>query len=247
MEKVLVTQAEAAGIFDHPDNIGAAREVFVKHFLKNNLPPHLQLWTGEIIDHTVTPNNRDRRHQVDLAIARDDVPVFRVDENAAALMPCEAVLATIEVKSQLTKEHAFSALRAIRAWRAMERSDGSVIALVKAPPSRIINYIFAFKGPTIETLAAYMREFSDKNSVPLGFLFDVCVVLDRGTIVVNDGEVLERKGEHSYLWLEQEQDNLFLFMASMFRSATGFLSTPPALERYFEHRELQPKQNGFIG
>ena len=211
MEKVLATQAEAAGIFDHPDNIGEAREVFMNHFLKNNLPPHLRLWTGEIIDHTVTPTNQKRRHQVDLAVARDDVPVFRVDEDAAALMPCEAVLATIEVKSQLTKEHAFSAFRAIQAWRAMERSGGAGIALVRAPPSRIINYIFAFKGPTIETLAAYMREFSDKNAVPLGHLFDVCVVLNRGTIIVNDGSVLVKQGEHSCLWLEQDQDNLFLF------------------------------------
>lgn len=238
MEKVLVTQAEAAGIFDHPDNIGAAREVFVKHFLKSNLPPHLQLWTGEIVDHTVTPNNQDRRHQVDLAIARDDVPVFRVDENAAALMPCEAVLATIEVKSQLTKEHALRAFRAVQAWRAMERSGGGGIALGRTLPSQIINYIFAFKGPTIETLALYMQEFSDANAVQIGNLFDACLVLNRGVVCVNDSTVFPKQNEHTFLWFEQERDNLFVLMVSLLRAASGFLTTPPVLDRYFGNREL---------
>jgi hypothetical protein len=246
MESVLVTQAEAAGIFDHPDNIGDARELFVNQFLKNNLPPHLRLWTGEIIDHTVTPTNQERRHQVDVAVARDDVPVFLVGERSAALMPCEAVLATIEVKSQLTKQHAFGAFRAIQAWRAMERTAGSSIALVKAPPNRIINYVFAYAGPTVATLVTYMREFSEKNAVPLGNLFDACVVLNRGAIIVNDGAALEKQGEHTYLWLEQKQDNLLLLMASVFQAATGFLSTPPALNRYLAGRPLQPTQSGFV-
>jgi hypothetical protein len=247
MERVLESQAMAAGIFDHPDNIGGARELLVSQFLKNNLPPHLRLWTGEIIDHTVTPANQERRHQVDLAVARDDVPVFLVDENGPALMPCEAVLATIEVKSRLTKQHAFGAFKAIQAWRGMDRTPFVGISSGNTPRDRIVNYIFAFAGPTIQTLIAYMQEFSQVNGVPLGSLFDVCVVLKQNIIFVNDGVLIQEQGEHSHLWLDQEQDNLFMFMISLFRCASGFVSTPPNLERYFGTRRLQPRQSGFLG
>ena len=245
MERVLEAQAVAAGIFDHPDNIGDARELFVNEFLKNNLAPHLRFWTGEIIDHTVTPTNQARRHQVDLAVARDDVPVFLVGEKAAALMPCEAVLATVEVKSQLTKAHAFSAFKAIQAWRKMDRKAFSLMTSGRMR-DRIVNYIFAFKGPSVQTLTSYMEEFAEQNAVPLSSLFDVCMVLKQNIVLANDGTVTPQQNGHDYLWFEQEQDNLFLFMVSLFRCATGFLSTPPELGRYFDQRQLQPKKAGVL-
>src|SRR4051812_11241087 len=106
LEDELMAQANKASIFDHGDNIGGAREAFINGFLRDNLPARLQLWTGEIIDRTVTPANTERRKQVDIAIARDDVSVFHIG-GGKRLMPCEAVLSTIEVKSTMTKEHFF--------------------------------------------------------------------------------------------------------------------------------------------
>jgi hypothetical protein len=244
MEVVLAAQAKAAGIFDHPDNIGRARECFVNDFLKNNLPPTFKIWTGEIIDHTVTPANQKRRRQVDLAVTRSDVPVLSLGDSA--LMPCEAVLATIEVKSQLNKQHFFNALTAIQAWREMERLPFTGLQK-KYTPERIMNFIFAFQGPTVETLYKHMVKYSAKHNVPFDGLFDICIILGHSTIAANNGLVLSNPHadphDHPYIFVEQRQDNLFLFLHALFFYA-GQFSTPPNLTGYFVGRSLNYERNG---
>jgi hypothetical protein len=237
METVLIEQAKAAGIFDHPDNIGAARECFVNNFLKSITPPRTQIWTGEIIDHTVTPSSQERRKQVDLAISRDDVPVLTFDEHTA-LMPCEAVLATIEVKSQLNKQHMFRALDAIQAWRQLTRPPFQGI-YAGYMPDRILNFIFAFNAPAFETISGYMREYSRQNGLPLENLFDVCTILNKGTIATNTGITVNQIADNrKYVFIEQQQDNLFAFLYAIYINTGLFLSTPPNLIEYFRNRPL---------
>ena len=101
-------------------------------------------------------------------------------------MPCEAVLATIEVKSQLTKEHAFNAFSAVQAWRRLDRAAFVMMQSDKMG-ERIVNYIFAFKGPTAQTLHSYMKEFAERNAVPFSDLFDVCMVIAHSLVVLGYG------------------------------------------------------------
>jgi len=246
LEDELEAQARKAGIFTHPDNIGGARECFVKGFLQDNLPPKLRLWTGEIIDHTVTPQSTERRKQVDVAIARDDVPAFRIGGDKY-LMPCEAVLATVEVKSNLSKDHFFNALDAIRAWRTLQRLPSVGFKMVQSNiPDRILNYIFAFQGPTVETLIRYMEEYTQFRGVLPNNLFDLCVVLRRFTIVPNNASVFVKAPEGDYAWLEQKQDNLASFLAALFNSACMLMSSPPNLAGYFVGRQPNPERGGTV-
>lgn len=76
LDDELEARAKKVGVFDHPDNLGGARECFVGELLRHNMPAKLKLWTGEIIDHTVTPENDERGRQVDVTVARDDIPAF---------------------------------------------------------------------------------------------------------------------------------------------------------------------------
>jgi hypothetical protein len=246
VENELEAKAKKAGVFDHPDNLGAARECFVREFLKDNLPAKTQLWTGEIIDHTINFEDTERRKQVDVAIARDDVPAFRIGGDKY-LMPCEAVLATVEVKSRLTKAHFFNALDAIQHWRKLRRLPTSGFALVRPNfPNRILNYIFAFDGPTIDTLAKYMEEYARSRGVSPLNLFDLCIVLRRFTIAPNNETVLTKFREGAYAWLEQKQDNLAALMAALFTGACAFTSTPPEIGGYFAGRPPSPDRVGSL-
>jgi hypothetical protein len=239
-ENELEAKARKAGVFDHPDNIGAARECFVKEFLKDNLPAKTQLWTGEIIDHTMNYEDKHRRKQVDVAIARDDVPAFRIGGDKY-LMPCEAVLATVEVKSRLSKEHFFAALDAIQHWRKLHRLPAlGFRTFYPNIPDRILNYIFAFDGPTAETLSKYMEEYARTRGVSPLVLFDLCIVLRRFSIAPNNKSLFREFPSGAYICLERQQDNLACFLAALFFGALAGISSPPTLDGYFMGRDPAP-------
>lgn len=245
MEAVLIAQGTAAGIFDHPNNIGGAREVFVKNFLSLNIPPKYRIWDGEMIDHTVTPNDKTGRKQVDVAIARDDVFVFRTAEGSA-LMPCEAVLATLEVKSDLNKQHLLVALDAIQSFGKLQRTNpGGISSGSLLLPNKIFNYIFGFNGMTLLTLQQHMEEYSRSKPADICSLFDLCIVLRR--FVVFNRSMFPYLGyngpDANYVWFEQEKDNLFFLLASLVQSCCSFIAVPPDLSRYMGW-SIQPRTQG---
>ena len=246
LEDELEAQGKKAGVFDHPDNLGGARECFVKGFLQDNLPPRFKLWTGEIIDHTVKPSDTTRRRQVDVAIVRDDVPAFRIGGDKY-LLPCEAVLATVEVKSMLNKDHFFKSLDAIQHWRTLRQLPFAGFAMVHpAIPKRPLNLIFAYQGATLETIIKYMDEYASERGVLGDDLFDMCVVLRRFTMAANRGFPFHKQPMGDYVWLEQKKDNLASLLALLFNTACAFISSPPSLGGYFTGRAMNPDKTGTI-
>lgn len=88
----------------HGGEIGSAREAIIKQVLKKFLPAQYEIGTGEIVS-----SDGSRSRQIDIVIARKDFPALRLPSGSKVYL-LESVLATIEVKSKLTKENLFSAL-----------------------------------------------------------------------------------------------------------------------------------------
>lgn len=97
-EATLEADAAVAGIFSHGGTTGTAREFMVRRVLNSFLPKCVTLGTGIVID-----SSGKRSAQVDVVVHDSRVPVFEL-ESGLGLYPIEGVIATIEVKSTLTKD-----------------------------------------------------------------------------------------------------------------------------------------------
>ena len=143
-ESTLETEAKQAGLFDHPTMTGTAREFLIKRALKTVLPPIVHIGSGKIID---CKNNSSR--QVDIIIYDSRFPIFEIEPGIGTYL-IEGVIATIEVKSNLTKKGLINALEnslsvlklhiGVKKKPTNEDTKRLVFSLMPA------NYVFAYKS-----------------------------------------------------------------------------------------------------
>jgi hypothetical protein len=84
-------------VLQQSTDLGSVREHFVKHVLENFLPQNITVGSGEIIDGV-----GNRSGQEDIILYRSDFPVITSLTPVNAYL-AEGVIATIEVKSNLSK------------------------------------------------------------------------------------------------------------------------------------------------
>jgi hypothetical protein len=99
IKRRLVEHSRHFDIADHGDIKGHGRKALVQEFLESHLPAQVEYLTGEILD----PNDR-RSGQVDVILqsrAHPKVPLL----GNLHLAFSDAVVAAIEVKSNLTTQH----------------------------------------------------------------------------------------------------------------------------------------------
>jgi hypothetical protein len=182
LSTLLAAKAAVAGGTAHSGTSGRLREEVVQGFLRPHLPAHLLIKAGVIIDST-----GQRSSQQDCVIVDGHFPLIDVGSETEALILAESVLATIEVKSSLTKEELLDALeksartkRLIRSCVMVYRKGSAAMRL--DPPVPINTYIFAFDGSAIQTLFSHTYDFAVKTNdgrmVPEG----ICV-LGKGVIL----------------------------------------------------------------
>ncbi len=97
-ERDLWSQWERATAFDHSGTRGTSREDGVREFLRNKLPGRYRVVEGEVVDRF------DRRStQLDVIVydQMKDGPIET--DNGRELVPAEAVLGVVEVKSVLSE------------------------------------------------------------------------------------------------------------------------------------------------
>jgi hypothetical protein len=180
--------------FRHPGTKGATREGDLRSFLEKQLPARFAIASGEAID-----GQGSRTPQIDLMIYdRLDIGPFFVTETDA-LLPAEALLATIEVKSVLDKaalEQFAAAARALHSLRpygkrfAFPRSGG---AHDDRKP-RLQTSLFAFEsdiGADRWAIKEIERARDCARSARCRVeAIDRLVVLGRGLILPGEGEAL---------------------------------------------------------
>jgi len=103
-ETTLGHEAEQAGLLDHSSLVGSAREFIVKRVLRSILPPMAHIGTGMVVDF-----HGKKSRQIDIIVYDPRFPVFEI-ESGIGIYLLEGVIATIEVKSTLTKKSLFEAL-----------------------------------------------------------------------------------------------------------------------------------------
>ena len=198
----LKTFSQHARLAEHSDNLGLAREGFIKTFLKENLPSLIDFRSGEILD-----QNDKRSGQIDIILQSALSPRIHLFGDVQVAL-ADFVLGAIEVKSTLTTaavdnaSHLKLALDTFRDVKSLTRDykitavkSGRMIELPNTPC-----FLFAYIGPTKNTLLTKLNEYGDYNDLtPKEYWPEVIVVLDREyNVFRNDGWLYDKENELVY-------------------------------------------------
>lgn len=147
----------------HSLHKGTPREAFIREFLEQHLSERVAIGTGEIIDCDSRPG--EERNQIDIIVYKRDYPKLRYGGGIHAFL-AESVVATISVKSTLSKEkfredmHAAQAIKKLKRNIVMSHSAGYV------PPS-ILSYVVAYDGPaSMRTVSGWIAELEKDVAYP---------------------------------------------------------------------------------
>lgn len=123
-EDKLWSDFDRAGVFNHSGVIGSAREGAVARFLREHLPERFVVTTGQAVDASgvQTP-------QLDLILYDSylSAPLLRRSAGPE-LLPAEALIAVVEVKSKFTREEAATCVRASTSLSQLDVYDGRFVA-----------------------------------------------------------------------------------------------------------------------
>jgi hypothetical protein len=177
--------------FDHSGARGTRREESVRNFLASQLPRGYAVATGFAFD------------ALDEMSAQLDVLIYRIRDTPfvltgdSILVPCESLLAAIEIKSKLTADKLVESLKVANSIRKLKPFDKRFAdARSRGMPAdelpRCLFTIFAFETDLVEGDDWLIREgarfsrFAQELAIPLQHV-DRLVVLDRGIINCAEG------------------------------------------------------------
>lgn len=234
--KTLREYAVQCGIIDHGGTVGQAREALASHFLQSHLADSVNYLTGEVFD-----RHDARSGQIDVLIYPRSAPRLNLFGQINALF-ADWALAAIEVKSTLTTadiakpSHLRSALDScVRLKRlAIQPRYGLLCADgTRLPITRIPYMVFAFDGPTEETLRSKLWEFSKTESIEPDLLPDIITVLNRGYYIVrNNGWLIPIVDDEKVIYSKSEEPEgvllgMFAYLTNIIEAASLAPSTTP--------------------
>lgn len=152
-ETVLLSQFEVASNAGSSVNKGTPREAFVGHFLRHHLSERLAVGQGEVIDCDSKPG--ESRPQMDVVVYHGSFPKLQLGGGISAFL-AESVVATLEVKSTLTKEEMKKSIRAAAALKRLRRNLSGTMFMGHMPPS-ILSYVVAYDGPQVGTVHSWLQ------------------------------------------------------------------------------------------
>lgn len=226
-KKVQGTLLQYSSHFDipnHGDIKGYGREALVNEFLKTHLPDSIEYLTGEIFDEL------DKRSgQVDIILQSKHFPKVPLLGNTQ-LAFSDAVMAAIEVKSNLTTQHLKSTLSQFKKIKGLKRQSiiqgsGMLFDLHYTPC-----IIFAFKGPSYETLLKNINKYAEENSISLDeFSPDIVVILDSDYYLCrNDGWIFPPVPNCYFRnWEGLPHENLVGLYTYLFNLSQSYTQSPP--------------------
>lgn len=202
----LWTGFERARELHQTGDIGSAREGALGQFLTAQLPARFSVADGEIID-----AHGNRTGQTDLFIFDGSATrPLQVFPNGTVLLPAEAVLATVEVKSTLTEPEVDKAIRGVHRVHRLRPWGDAWLPPRQGEPAddrraRVFTSVFAYRSsltaePWAERELKRFRARAAACGSPVESV-DRLVVLDRGMILPALGRVAEPGEERGVLGL----------------------------------------------
>ncbi len=162
VENQLLATSKIPANTGHNLHKGTPRETFIKQFLQDHLSERVAIGTGEIIDANSKPN--EPRNQIDIVIYERDYPRLSFGGGINGFLS-ESVVATIEVKSILTKEDLIVASKSAKKVKGLQRNIVTVFSTGIQPPS-ILSYVVAYDGPaSMKTIAGWMPDIKQEVGI----------------------------------------------------------------------------------
>lgn len=236
---------EYSGHFDianHGDIKGYGREALVQEFLATHLPDQVEYLSGEILD----PDD-NRSGQVDIIVQSKLHPKVPLLGNLH-LAFVDSVVAAVEVKSTLTTQHLAAALDQCRKIKALRRNVTLECDTPAAKLTSIPCIIFAFRGPSKETLMKSINKYAAKHNISLNmFCPDMVVVLEADYYLCkNDGwqfPIIPVEGAYFRDWSGLPHENLvglYNYLNNVIQSFTAS-SSRVDIGQYFEKPKVKNK------
>lgn len=116
-----IAAANSSGMIEHSVLKGRMREIVVEELLKPFLNPHIRAATGTIVD-----QYGKQSRQVDVILYDEQVMPPILFSEREGVIPCHAVVATIEVKSLLTRKELKSAVENARSVKLLSYDYGNI-------------------------------------------------------------------------------------------------------------------------
>ncbi|MCW3130790.1 MAG: hypothetical protein N2V75_11935 [Methanophagales archaeon] len=199
IRKILLEKFNTSKIIKHPGTVGTERELFIKEFLQSHLPDNLRITSGIIFD-----SKGNSSKQQDLVLYRAKFP--KIGMSKTDLLFVEGVLATIEVKSNLTESNIGTVLENILSVKKLQRSTigASGIGVThNFPLTKILSVVFSYNGSELNQIKDEIGEIWINNwDEDIDKLPDMVIVLNRGILIRNSGELLPKE-EKSIIYLEE--------------------------------------------
>lgn len=142
-EAKLVAISKVPANSGHSLHKGTPREAFIREFLVSHLPENVAIGTGEIIDENSLPGAP--RNQFDIVIYKKSYPKLDFGGGISGFL-IESVIATVEVKSTLTKVDLEQAITAAKNSKNLKKNVIQSFSSGYIPP-KILNYVVAYDGP----------------------------------------------------------------------------------------------------
>ena len=179
----LLSFSEHFKVAKHGDVKGYGREALAGEFLKTHLPDQIDILTGEIID-----TEDLRSGQIDIILQSKKSPRIPLWGNIH-LSYADSVIAAIEVKSDLNKNHLIKSLDASAKLKKLKREVELIGRKSMVPLNHIPYIVFAYTGSEVETLLKNINHYGSRNRIkPNDYVPDMIVVLDKDYYVCrNDG------------------------------------------------------------
>src|SRR6185437_4613346 len=148
----------------HSLHKGTPREAFIREFLEKHLSERVAIGTGEIIDCDARPG--EKRHQIDIVVYKRDYPKLHIGGGIHAFL-AESVVATISVKSTLSKDEFRDDMYAAQAIKRLRRNIVTSHHAGYMPPS-ILSYVVAYDGPVaMHTVYGWLSELEKEIPYPV--------------------------------------------------------------------------------
>lgn len=172
---------------EHKGLKGRAREIVIKHFLKDYLSPFLGVESGEIIS-----SKGDVSREIDVVIFdRLRCPVF-LREDEVHIFPIESVYAVIEVKSFLDSRELEDCVEKVQSVKRMPKlayfGEGGAIKRSFSLFGRkyeyfpTLGFVFAFDSIELGTLGQNLEAMNITGQIDLDKRIDTICVLKKGVI-----------------------------------------------------------------
>lgn len=236
--KVLDARWAEAEALDHRGLRGHVRErALVLEFLSRVLPPQFRCVSGEVAD---SHGGRSRQQDIVVFHASRCPPLYTSE--AVQVVPVEAVLAVVEVKTELRLsqlDEVVAGARSVKRLKATAYERQHLTVRRRKPrgggdPSgRIAAYVVAWKGPTLDSLRRTLTACERRHGGPW---MDGVFVLDRGSLIPAAGTSrrrLDGQLSSSRLVADDSAARLLRFYLSLWQVLVRAWTEPIRLGDYF--------------